>query len=189
MPDRERELVTIPADLPVPVDDGACDHLVGMRLPDVDLRSTGGRLVNLARQTGLLVLYCYPRTGRPDVPIPEAWDAIPGARGCTPQNLSFRERAAEFSSLGASVYGMSTQSPDYQREMAQRLQLPYEVLSDADLAVTRALKLPTFEFGGETLIKRLSIIARNGTIEKVFYPVFPPDADAGNVIDWLRRTA
>lgn len=189
MPERERQLTTLPPDLPVPVDDGACAHLSGMPLPDVELRSTQGRLVNLAREPGLVVLYCYPRTGRPDQPIPEGWDAIPGARGCTPQNNSFRDRHAELQALGARVYGMSTQTPGYQAEMAQRLQLPHEVLSDADLAVTRALRLPTFEFGGETLVKRLSLIARDGTIAKVFYPVFPPDSDAGNVIAWLRRSA
>ena len=187
--ERERELMTLPADLPIPVDDGACDHLVGLRLPDIALRSTRGRLVNPARQPGVVVVYCYPRTGRPDRPIPADWDAIPGARGCTPQNCSFRDQHAELESFGASVYGMSTQTPDYQLEMAQRLALPHEVLSDAQLAFTRALRLPTFDFGGETLVKRLSIIARDGTIQKVFYPVFPSDSDASNVVAWLRRNA
>ena len=189
MTEREHELMTVPDDLPVPVDDGACDHLVGLRLPDLALRSTRGRLVNLAREPGLVVVYCYPRTGRPDRPIPEGWDAIPGARGCTPQNCSFRDHHAHLQSFGASVYGMSTQAPDYQLEMAQRLALPHEVLSDAQLAFTRALRLPTFDFGGETLVKRLSIIARDGRIQKVFYPVFPPGADAGNVVAWLRSSA
>jgi len=189
MNQRERELITVPADLPVPVDDGASDHLVGMRLPDLELESTRGRSVNLSREPSrLLVTYFYPRTGRLDQAIPEGWDAIPGARGCTPQNIAYRDRNAEFQALGAAVYAMSTQTPEYQREMAQRLQLPYEVLSDADLRFTRALRLPTFDFGGETLIKRLSMVARDGIIERVVYPVFPSDSDAPRVLDWLRQT-
>jgi peroxiredoxin len=188
MNERERELLTVPTDLPAPVDDGACDHLVGARLPDVELESTRGRRVNLARDPSrLLVIYCYPRTGRPDQAIPEGWDAIPGARGCTPQNVAFRDRNEAFRSLGAAVYGLSTQTSEYQREMAQRLQLPYEVLSDAELRFTRALRLPTFEFGGETLIKRLSMVARDGVIEHVVYPVFPSDSDAPRILEWLRK--
>ncbi|HEY6356970.1 MAG TPA: peroxiredoxin [Vicinamibacterales bacterium] len=186
MNDRERELLTIPADLPVPVDDGACDHLRGMRLPDVALESTHGRRVNLSREPNrLLVIYAYPRTGRPDQPISQGWDAIPGARGCTPQNCAYRARSAAFQSLGAAVYGLSTQTPEYQREMAQRLDLPYEVLSDEALHLTRALRLPTVEFGGETLIKRLSMVVRDGVIEHVVYPVFPSDADAPKILEWL----
>jgi peroxiredoxin len=187
MNERERDLLTVPADLPVPIDDGACDHLRGMRLPDVKLESTRGRRVDLVREPSrLLVIYCYPRTGRPDQAIPEGWDAIPGARGCTPQNCAYRDRSATFQSLGAAVFGLSTQTPDYQREMAQRLHLPYEVLSDEELRLTRALRLPTLEFGGETLIKRLSMVVRDGVIEHVVYPVFPSDADADEILVWLR---
>jgi len=189
MSERERELLTVPTDLPVPVDDGACRHLIGMRLPDVELESTRGRRVNLSRDPNrLLAIYCYPRTGRPDQPIPEGWDAIPGARGCTPQNIAFRDRIEAFQSLGAAVYGLSTQTPEYQREMAQRLQLPYEILSDAELRFTRPLRLPTFDFGGETLLKRLSMVARDGVIEHVVYPVFPSDSDAPRILDWLRQS-
>jgi len=187
MDDHERHLLVMPADLPVPIDDGAADHLKGMALPDLALESTRGRRVNLSReQSRLLVIYCYPRTGRPDQPIPEGWDAIPGARGCTPQNCAYRDRDAAFKSLGAAVFGLSTQTPEYQREMAERLQLPYEVLSDHELRFTRALRLPTFEFGGETLIKRLSMVVRDGVIEHVAYPVFPSDADASAILVWLR---
>jgi peroxiredoxin len=187
MNEREQHLLTVPADLPVPIDDGASDHLRGMRVPDIALESTGGRSVNLAREPSpLIVIYCYPRTGRPDQPIPEGWDAIPGARGCTPQNCAYRDRSAAFQSLGAAVYGLSTQTPEYQLEMAQRLHLPYEVLSDAELRFTCALRLPTFEFGGETLIKRMSMVVRDGVIEHVVYPVFPSDADADEILRWLR---
>lgn len=187
MQDRARELHSVPGDLPVPVDDGASDHLRGMRLPDIALESTQGRRVSLAREPSrLLVVYCYPRTGRPDQPIPDDWNAIPGARGCTPQNCSFRDRFDAFRALGASVYGLSTQTSEYQREMAQRLELPYEVLSDHDLKLTHALRLPTFEFGGETLLKRLSFVARDGVIAHVWYPVFPPDSDGGNILAWLK---
>jgi peroxiredoxin len=189
MTDSQRDLFTVPADLPVPLDDGACDHLIGIRLPDVALESTRGRSVDLAREPSrLLVIYCYPRTGRPDQPIPADWDAIPGARGCTPQNCGFRDHYGEFQSLGAAVYGLSTQTPEYQREMAERLHLPYEVLSDHALRFTRALLLPTFEFGGETLIKRLSLVVRDGVIEHVVYPVFPSDADSGRILAWLRES-
>lgn len=188
MTNREQELFTVPPDLPVPVDDGACDHLVGMRLPDIALESTGGRRVNLSREPSqLLVVYCYPRTGRPDRPNPAGWDAIPGARGCTPQNCAYRDESAAFRSLGAAVYGLSTQSPEYQKEMAQRLHLPFEVLSDEELGFVRALRLPTFDFGWETLVKRLSMVVRDGVIEHVVYPVFPSNSDAGKILAWLRE--
>ncbi len=186
MEHRERHLHTMPADLPVPVDDGAADHLRGMRLPDIELASTRGGAVSLARvDSRIVVVYCYPRTGQPGVPVPEDWDAIPGARGCTPQNCAFRDRYAELHSLGAAVFGLSTQTSDYQREMAQRLKLEYPVLSDAQHRLTDALRLPTFEFGGERLVKRLSFIALDGTIEHVVYPVFPSDSDAPAIVAWL----
>ncbi|MDP2241499.1 MAG: peroxiredoxin [Burkholderiales bacterium] len=176
----------LPADLPVPVDDGACDHLKGMRLPAVMLASTGGRSVDLARLAGLTVVYVYPRTGRPDQALPTGWNAIPGARGCTPQSCAFRDHYQELRELGvANLFGLSTQDTAYQREAVERLHLPFELLSDEKLAFARALKLPTFAVDGMTLIKRLTLIARDGAIEKVFYPVFPPDASAGMVLAWL----
>jgi peroxiredoxin len=182
-----RDLGTLPADLPVPVDDGACDHLVGMSVPAVALPSTAGRSVVLA-QTGRprTVVYIYPRTGEPDKSPPEGWDQIPGARGCTPQSCSFRDHHKELLELGAEVFGLSSQTTAYQQEMALRLHLPFEVLSDADLRLTRALRLPTFEFAGMTLIKRLTLILREGGIEHVLYPVFPPDQSAAQTIAWLR---
>lgn len=175
----------LPGNLPVPVDDGACDHLMGMRLPSVPLISTSGRVVDLSRLPGCVVVYCYPRTGRPDVNLPRGWDEIPGARGCTPQACAFRDHYRELQMLGAQVFGLSTQDTDYQREAAERLHLPFELLSDVALEFTQQLQLPTFQVEGMTLIKRLTLIVRDGQIEKVFYPVFPPDKNAEEVIHWL----
>lgn len=175
----------LPAGLPVPQDDGACDHLPGMRLPSVPLKSTADRVVDLARLPGRTVVYCYPRTGRPGEELPKGWDEIPGARGCTPQSCAFRDHYQELRALGADVFGLSTQTTAYQREVAERLHLPFELLSDEQFAFTRALRLPTFVVDAMTLIKRLTLVARDGRIEKVFYPVFPPDQNAATVQAWL----
>jgi peroxiredoxin len=178
----------LPPDLPRPVDDGACDHLPGMAMPAIRLPSTAGRLVDLGGLAApRTVIYCYPRTGRPGQPLPDGWDAIPGARGCTPQSCAFRDHHRELADLGAEVYGLSTQTTDYQREMAKRLHLPFEVLSDADFAFVDALRLPTFEVEGMRLVKRLTLIVRDQRIEHVFYPVFPPDQSADQVVSWLKH--
>ncbi len=179
-------LMSLPPDLPVPVDDGACDHLPGLALPKVNLRSTKDRWVDLSKEPGSrIVVYCYPRTGRPDAPTPEGWDAIPGARGCTPETCGFRDHHQELRKLGAEVFGLSTQDTDYQKEMVARLEVPFEVLSDQKLELTHALRLPTFEFEGATLMKRLTLVISEKRIERVFYPVFPPDQHAAEVILWL----
>ena len=179
--------MSLPPDLPVPVDDGACDHLPGLAMPRVKLRSTKDRWVDLSTEAGSrIVVYCYPRTGRPDAPTPEGWDAIPGARGCTPETCGFRDHHQELRKLGAEVFGLSTQDTEYQKEMVARLEVPFEVLSDANLELTRVLRLPTFEFRGATLLKRLTLVISRQHIEKVFYPVFPPDQHAMEVILWLR---
>jgi peroxiredoxin len=175
----------LPNDLPVPEDDGAADHLPGMRLPSVPLASTSGEIVDLSALPGRTVVYCYPMTGRPDRSLPAGWDEIPGARGCTPQTCSFRDHHAELRSLGASVFGSSTQDTEYQREAATRLHLPFALLSDSDLAFAGALGLPTFEVDGMVLLKRLTLVIDDGWIEKVFYPVFPPDRSAEEVVEWL----
>jgi peroxiredoxin len=186
---RSDNLHELPKDLPAPQDDGACDHLEGMRLPAVALLSTGGRKVDLSSLKGITVVYVYPRTGRPDQDLLPGWNAIPGARGCTPQSCAFRDHYQELKRAGASeVFGLSTQDTEYQREAAERLHLPFELLSDEKLAFARALKLPTFEVAGMQLIKRLALIARDGVIAKVFYPVFPPDRNAGDVLAWLRNS-
>lgn len=180
------QLTTLPADLPVPTDDGAATHLEGLRLPALALPATDGRTVQLSTLPGLQVIYIYPMTGRPGVPLPEGWDAIPGARGCTPQSCAFRDHHTELAALGAGVFGLSTQDSDYQREAATRLHLPFPLLSDGDLALRDALSLPVFEVDGRLLYRRLTLIADAARIVKVFYPVFPPDRNAADVVDWLR---
>jgi len=183
---RSDSVYELPKDLPVPQDDGACAHLSGMKLPRVTLASTAGRSVELAQAKGRTVVYIYPRTGRPDQDLPTGWNAIPGARGCTPQSCAFRDHFEELKSAGtAQVYGLSTQDTAYQREAVERLHLPFEILSDEKLEFTRALRLPTFEVDGMVLIKRMALIVRDGVIEKVFYPVFPPDRNASDVLAWL----
>jgi len=174
--------------LPVPEDDGATRHLVGMTLPAVVLRSTDGVDVDLSRQPGLLVVYAYPRTGVPDQPNPDGWDAIPGARGCSPQSCAFRDHFQELRRLGVdAVFGLSTQDTDCQREAAGRLRLPFPLLSDEQLLLTRAMNLPTFRVGDMVLLKRFTLIVKGGRVEHVFYPVFPPDRNAGDVIEFLSR--
>ena len=189
---RSDNVYELPRNLPVPEDDGACAHLTGMRLPSIALPSTQGGEVDLSSLPGRTVVYCYPRTGRPDEAALAGWDTIPGARGCTPQSCGFRDHYAEVLGLGISaVFGLSAQDSAYQREAAERLNLPFALLSDEKLAFARALKLPTFEIAGLTLIKRLSLVLHAGAIEHVFYPVFPPDMNAPDIIHWLveRTTA
>lgn len=184
---RSDDLYTVPPWVPVAVDDGAARHLVGQDLPAVILPATAGPPVRLeALGPGWTVLYCYPRTGRPESDPPPGWDEVPGARGCTPQACSYRDHYADLRALNAQVYGVSTQTTDYQQEMAARLHLPYPVLSDADFRLTDALALPTFEIHGMRLIRRLTLLVRANRIERCFYPVFPPDADADRVVQWLR---
>ena len=178
----------LPPGIPVPQDDGAARHLTGMKLPDLALPATRRGAFNPALLHGRTVLYIYPRTGVPGVDLPPGWDDIPGARGCTPQSCGFRDHFEELKALGvAHVFGLSTQDTDYQREAAERLHLPFPILSDADLKFTRALKLPTFTVAGMTLLKRMVLVIDDGIIGKVFYPVFPPDKSAAEVVGWLRR--
>ena len=180
----------LPADLPVPVADGAAAHLAGMRLPDIALPATDGSTVSLAALPGRTVVYAYPRTGEPGkAMLVHEWDQIPGARGCTPQSCAFRDHYADLKRAGADrVFGLSTQSTAYQREMAERLHLPFPVLSDAELKLARAIKLPTFTAAGMTLLKRMALVIDDGVVAKVFYPVFPPDKNAAEVIAWLQAS-
>ena len=182
---RHDNVYELPRDLPVPADDGACAHLPGLSLPAIALATTAGRLVDLGGLPGRTVVYVYPRTGRPDQDPPRGWNEIPGARGCTPQSCAFRDHHAELAARGARVFGLSTQDTAYQREAVDRLHLPFELLSDDRLRFARALRLPTFEVEGMTLIKRLTLIVDGGRIATVFYPVFPPDRNAGDVVAWL----
>jgi peroxiredoxin len=178
----------LPPDIPVPQDDGGARHLPGMKLPELALPATSGGAVNLARLAGRTVLYLYPRTGVPGVDLPPGWNDIPGARGCTPQSCGFRDHFAELKGLGVShLFGLSTQDTDYQREAAERLHLPFAILSDAGLAFTRAMKLPTFIVAGMTLLKRMALVVDEGIVGKAFYPVFPPDQNAAEVVAWLRE--
>jgi len=181
----QENVYDIPEGLPEPEDDGACDHLPGMRMPPVSLMCTAGDPVDLSTLTGTTVVFCYPLTGRPDKELPPGWDDIPGARGCSPQSCAFRDHHAELNELGARVFGLSAQDGAYQREAAERLHLPFLLLSDKTLEFARALELPTFEAEGMTLIKRLTLVVEGGEILKVFYPVFPPGRNAKDVLGWL----
>ena len=176
----------LPSDLPVPVDDGACEHLPGMGMPAVHLGSTRGRRVDLAKVSlRPTVVFFYPSaTGKPG--MPREWDLIPGARGCTVQNCVYRDRYQEFRDLSFGVYGVSAQAPEEQKEFADRLHIPYELLSDSEFALTEALRLPTFEFHGRRYIKRLTLVVDDGRIQRVLYPVFPPNRDAEVVLGYLR---
>ena len=179
------DIRTLPPDLPVPPDDGACAHLLGLRVPPVILVSTAGRAVRLSELPGQTVVYCYPRTGEDGLEPPPGWNEIPGARGCTPQTCGFRDRYAAFRDIGAEVFGMSTQTTEYQREMVERLDVGFEVLSDSRLEMVNAAGLPSFGFRGMTLIKRLTLFINDGVIEHVIYPVFPPDRSAEVALQWL----
>jgi peroxiredoxin len=180
-------LTQIPVNLPVPIDDGLVDHLVGVKLPSLNLQATDCSKIDLSQVKGCFVIYCYPRTGTPNTSLPEGWDQIPGARGCTPQSCAYRDHYQEIKALGAEVFGLSTQSTEYQSEMVNRLHLPYPVLSDEHFKFQQALNLPTFEVAGMTLLKRLTLIVINGVVEAVHYPVFPSDSDPAWVIERLRR--
>jgi peroxiredoxin len=178
----------LPDALPVPQDDGGARHLTGRRLPGLALAATDGTQVDLSKLKGRTVVYIYPRTGVPGQALPDGWDAIPGARGCTPQSCSFRDHFAELKKLGvAHVFGLSVQDTDYQREAVERLHLPFPVLSDAGERLARALGLPMFPVAGMTLNKRMVLVIDDGVITHVFYPVFPPDKSADEVVEWLKN--
>jgi peroxiredoxin len=174
--------------IPAPLDDGATRHLVGAKLASVPLRATNGSMVDLSTLPGRTVVYAYPRTGKPGVENPPGWDMIPGARGCTPQSCSFRDHFAELKGLGVTnLFGLSAQDPAYQQEATERLHLPFAILSDEHLALSRAMKLPTFQTSGMTLFKRFTLVIDDGVVKHVFYPVFPPDRSAADVVEWLSR--
>jgi peroxiredoxin len=179
----------LPPNIPVPQDDGAAHHLAGVKLPDLALPATDGTIVNLSKLKGRTVVYIYPRTGVPGIDTPPGWDQIPGARGCTPQSCSFRDHFAQLKALGvARIFGLSTQDTAFQREAAQRLHLPFAILSDEKLALARAINLPTFEVAGMILIKRMALVIDDGVVLKVFYPVFPPDRNAHDVVAWIQAS-
>jgi peroxiredoxin len=179
------DIQALPPDLPVPIDDGACAHLQGAAVPPIRLKSSTRRVIDVSELRGTVVMYVFPRITAADRPVPDGWDQIPGARGCTPQSCRFRDLHQEFSSRGIQVFGVSTQSPSYQHDAAERLRLPFELLSDEQLELTHGWALPTFTVDGEVLLKRLTLVVRDGTVAKVFYPVFPPTSNADDVLAWL----
>ncbi|KAG9946547.1 thioredoxin-like protein, partial [Aureobasidium melanogenum] len=179
---------TFPSDIPIPTDDGACDHLTGMTMPPLSLPATDESTVKVSALQGLVIIFCYPRTGAPGETIPDAWNSIPGARGCTPQACSFRDTQKELKTAGVNkIFGLSTQSTPYQKEVKTRLNLPYELLSDEKLDFVEALGLPTIDWKGKKLTKRITLAMMQGKIVKVWYPVFPPDKSAQQVLDWLEE--
>jgi len=182
-----KDLTKLPDNLPVPVDDGACAHLLGTHIPSMPLIATTGEIVDLGALPGTVVVYFYPMIGRPDGPPMVGWNEIPGARGCTPQSCAFRDKHADLKGFGAKVFGVSAQPLNDQREAKDRLKLPFELLNDSQFVLTEAMHLPTFEYMKSRLIKRLTIVAVEGIIRKVFYPVFPPDRNAEDVIGWLKE--
>lgn len=182
------DLSQLPTDLVSPTDDGAAQHLEGMYLPSVTFLGTDKINVDLAKLESPCVIYIYPMTGQPNIPLPKGWDQIPGARGCTPQSCAFRDHYAELQSLNVIVFGLSSQTTEYQQEARNRLHLPFQLLSDHTLQLKDKLSLPTFSVHGLTLYQRLTMIIVNGQIKKVFYPVFPPDRNAEDVMAWLRAT-
>jgi peroxiredoxin len=184
-----RDLYALPPNLPVPEDDGACDHLPGRMLPQLTLNSSQGPVSLRQLSLDRLVLYVYPRAGRPDGPTPAGWDEIPGARGCTPQSCALRDHAGELAELGALVAGLSAQPLEDQIEFAERNHISYPVIADPELKLGTALGLPTFEFEGDTLYKRLALVVEACAVAKVFYPVFPPDQNAAEVGSWLAERA
>jgi peroxiredoxin len=184
---RTDDVYTLPPDLPIPHDDGRAAHLPGTPLPSLSLVATTGERIDLSGVRGLAVVFAYPRTGRPnDPPLVPDWDLIPGARGCTPHTCSFRDLSADFAALDARIFGLSTQDPEYQRELAERLHLTFPILSDAELALTGALRLPTLTVAGQVLIARLAWVQRDGVIEQVAYPVFPPDRNGPEMLERIR---
>ena len=180
-----KDLSKLPDNLPVPIDDGACDHLLGAQIPSMFLEATNGERINLGKLPGVVVIYFYPMIGRPDSPPLLGWNEIPGARGCTPQSCAFRDSFSALSELGAQVFGVSAQPLEDQQEAQTRLHLPFQLLNDSSLSLAGQMCLPTFEYKNLKLIKRVTLIAKDGVIKKVFYPVFPTNSDAGNVIQWL----
>lgn len=183
----DNSINVLPKNLPEPEDDGACKHLLAKKIPNCVLLATNNDVVDISKLKGWVVVYCYPMTGHPNKALPNRWDSIPGARGCTPQACSFRDHYQELKALDVQVYGLSTQNNAYQQEVVDRLHLPFLLLSDSSLSFTYALNLPTFEIENQHLIKRLTLIILDGIIQHVFYPVFPPDKNVDDVIAWLNQ--
>lgn len=182
-----KNLHELPDNLPIPVDDGACNHLLGSRVPSIYLNATSGKSVDLGSVAGTAVIFFYPMNGKPDSPPMIGWNDIPGARGCTPQVCSFRNEYSQLVAMNAKVFGVSSQPLADQKEASARLALPYELLNDTPLELTHAMNLPTFEYEASIYIKRITVITIDGVIKKTFYPVFPPDKNVSDVITWIKQ--
>lgn len=182
-----KDLNELPQDLPVPVDDGACSHLLGTEIPSIALNSTSGGFIDVSTIKGLAVMFFYPMNGRPDAPPMTGWNDIPGARGCTPQSNSYRDNYLNLKNLAVKTYGISSQPLADQKEAKNRLKLPFELLNDSEFLLTKALNLPTFTYHNSIYIKRLTIIVDNGIIKKTYYPVFPPNENVLDVINWVKH--
>ena len=180
-------LSKLPEGLPIPVDDGACDHLLGSRIPNVTLKGVSDADIDIGSIGGTVVIFFYPMIGNPDSLPMNDWNEIPGARGCTPQSCSFRDNYTKFEGLGIQVIGISSQPLADQKEGSARLKLPFELLNDSQLELAKAMKLPTFEYDSSTYIKRLTIISQGGVVKKIFYPVFPPDKNVSDVVEWIEH--
>ena len=176
----QKSFLDLPDNLPEPIDDGAANHLLGMKIPNVSLKSTNGSIVNLSELKGKTIIFCYPMTGVPGVALPEGWDEIPGARGCTPQVCSYRDKFSVLETLSTNVFGISTQNSEYQKELHNRLELPYEILSDSELKFQVSVNLPVFNIENKVLLNRITLLVEEGIISKVHYPVFPSNKD----VDW-----
>ncbi|VAW52529.1 Alkyl hydroperoxide reductase subunit C-like protein [hydrothermal vent metagenome] len=182
-----KDLYQLPEGLPVPVDDGACNHLEGAPFPSMLITVTPHATYDFSKEKGINIIFFYPMIGHPDSLPMTGWNEIPGARGCTPQALSYKNYFRQITKLGVRLFGASSQALKEQNDAIDRLKLPFELINDSSFLLSNALKLPTFQFNEIKMIKRLTLVVVDGVIKKVFYPVFPPNKNVDDVIVWLKE--